>query len=115
MTIIYGVDTEKPFTPKDVRDAVVNCFTEAHNSVMEEYIKDIDKGASAEELEEMKKVNVRQIVRKAFEDSGGDFDSPTKVSIIGACRKLEEFAANFRNQELIQKHFGEIMELAEKL
>lgn len=115
MAIIYGVNTEKPFKPEDVREAIVRCFTEAHNEVMELYMKEIDKGASAEELEEMKKINVRQIARKAFKDSGGDFENPVKESIMGALGKLKEFAANFRNPELIQKHYGEIMELVNKL
>lgn len=115
MTIIYGVDTEKPFTVEDVREAIVRCFVQAHSEVMDSYINDIDKNASAEEIEEMKKVNVRQIIKKAFGDSGGDFDNPNKESIIGACGKLKEFAANFRNQEMIQEHYKEIMKLVEKL
>lgn len=115
MAIIYGVDTDKQFTAEDAREAIARCFTEAHNAVMEEYMRDIDKDATSEELEEMKKINVRQIVRDCFKKTGGDFDNPTKESIIAMLGKLKEFAANFRNQEIIKKHYGEIMELVSKL
>lgn len=46
---------------------------------------------------------------------GGDFDKPTKEDIFKVLEELKEFAKNFRNPEIIKKHYGEIMQLVEKL
>jgi hypothetical protein len=54
-------------------------------------------------------------VKKAFADSGGDFEKPSKKSIIECLEKLKEFAANFRNPSIIEKHYNEIMKLVSRL
>jgi hypothetical protein len=103
--IIYGVDLNKPITPVMARDALVECFIEAHcadaglgegdSVVVEEYVKDV--------------------VKKAFEDSKGDFENPTKPSIINTMDKLKDFAANFRDQSIIQKHYSEMMKIVKEM
>lgn len=104
-TLIYGVDTDKPIHADMVRDAISLCFFEAHC---------IDAGIE-EENKEINKVYCREIVKKAFSDSGGDFDHPTKSSILHALEKLAEFSRNFRDPSVIQKHMDEIMVLVGKL
>lgn len=114
MTIIYGIDTEKPVSPKDVRDAIVECFTQAHSealSDLENYNKDLTKA----DFEQMKRMNIRQMVRNYFEEVGGSYDAPTKDSIMNILGKLKEFAENFRDKSMIEKHFNEIKILVEKL
>ena len=116
MVIIYGVDTEKPITPKDVRDAIVRCFVEAHGEIL-----DLMRGTgsatsvSDEDFEKMKKMNVKELIRGFFQEAGGDYENPTKESLIAVCDRLAEFAKNFRKPEVIEKHYGEIMQLMEKL
>jgi hypothetical protein len=114
MTIIYGIDTEKPVSPKDVRDAIVECFTQAHSEALadlESYNKELTKA----DFEQMKRMNIRQMVRNYFEEVGGDYDSPTKDSIMSVIGKLKEFAEHFRDKDMIEKHFNEIKMLLEKL
>ncbi len=106
MSKIYGVDTDKPITPLMVRDAMIECFFQAHCADTEVVGEDAD--------ESVNKSYCRSIVKKAFKDSG-DFENPTKQSIMNAMENLAEFAKNFRNPEIIKKHSGEIMALIEKL
>jgi len=60
-------------------------------------------------------INVEMIVKKAFEDAGANWENPTKDGIIETCGNLAEFAKNFRNPEIIDKHYGQVMELVDKL
>ncbi|OGG01765.1 hypothetical protein A2Z33_00295 [Candidatus Gottesmanbacteria bacterium RBG_16_52_11] len=113
MAIIYGIDSDKPVSCEDVRDAIVECFTQAHQKELE----DLRQYAhlSDNEFEQLKRVNVRQMVRQYFLDSGGDYDRPTKQSLIGVIDKLKTFAWNFRSPEIIARQYGEIMQLVERL
>ena len=114
MNIVYGIDTDKQVNPKDVRDAITECFTQAHSealSDLESYSKDL----SQTEFEEMKRINVRQMIRNFFDETGGNYDSPNKDSILKVIEKLKEFAHNFRDQTIIDKHFKEILVLIEKI
>lgn len=113
MSIIYDIDTEKPYTPKDVRDAMVKCFYLAHKEVLEEVDQDINMPQLDKDIAHQ--INIEFIVKKAFEDAKANWENPTKEDIINACGNLAEFANNFRNQEIIKKHYGEIMELVNKL
>ena len=102
---IYGVNLQGQITPLMVRDAVVECFRQAHC---------LDSGIGSDD----KTINqeyCREIVKKAFDDAGADFDSPTKETILKALEGLKEFAKNFRNPSIIEKHYGEIMQLVNKL
>lgn len=111
---IYGVDPSKELNPVDVREAIVDCFTQAHGQILSEgrgFLKEL----SDEEFEEIKKLNVRELVRTYFEKVGADYEKPTKESLVQVCDQLREFAKNFRNPDLIKKHYQEIMLLIDKL
>lgn len=105
MTKIYGVDLEEDITPLMVRDAMIECFYRAHCVDAE---IDLQEGSA-------NKSYCQQIVEKAFTDSGGDFENPTKNSILAAMSELKKFSENFRDPKIIQKHAQEIMKLVEKL
>jgi len=102
---IYGVDISKIVTPLMVRDALVECFFQAHcaNSDVEEKDKDVNK------------LYCKEIVKNAFKKDGFEFDNPTKEGIILVMNGLAEFAKNFRDQELVQKNYNEIMQLVDKI
>ena len=102
---IYGVDTGKEVTPLMVRDAIIECFRQAHCA--DAGIGDDDK--------ETNSLYCKEIVEKAFNDAGGDFNNPSKEDILGALGNLAEFAKNFRNPKIIEKHYGDIMQLVNKL
>lgn len=112
--IIYGVDTSKEVTPIMVRDAIIKCFVLAHKEILE-MMKEYYKFGSKEEFKEMKELEVELLIKKYFKDTGGNFDNPTKEEIMKVLGKLAEYAKNFRNPEIIEKHYGEIMQLIGKL
>lgn len=114
MTIVYGVDTSKPVSVIDVRDAIVLCFVSAHAEILAE-LKRYDMNLDTEEFERIKILNVQQMIRGFFSDVGGDFEAPTKEAIEKVLEKLKAFAAHFRNQEVISKHHRELIELVEAL
>ena len=103
--IIYSIDLDAPVTPLMVRDAIVDCFWNAHCK---------DTGL-AEEEKETNKLYCKTIVEKAFADNNGDFNNPTKESIVACLNSLASFAKSFRDPTLIEEHYGEMMELVGKL
>ena len=103
--VLYGVDLNKPITPLMAREALVECFSQAHCA---------DAGLTPDN-NEVNKSYCQDIAKKAFIDSEGDFENPTKQSIIGAMGKLQDFAAKFRDPSIIQKHASEMMKVVEKI
>jgi hypothetical protein len=102
---IYGVDLDKPVTPFMARDALVECFFQAHCA---------DSGLGTDDPA-VNREYIQKLVKKAFGDAGGDFEKPTKQSILNVMAKLKDFAAHFRDQSIIQKHAGEMMKIVEKI
>jgi hypothetical protein len=102
---IYGIDPENVITPLMVRDATVECFFKAH--CMDSGIDPKEEGANRNYC--------REIVKKAFSDSGGHFNQPTKESIMRALEKLADFAKSFRDPSVIQEHYREIIKLVDQL
>lgn len=102
MVVVYGLDLEKEITPILVRDAITRCFIEAHRD---------DSGIEDGESEEY----CIEIVKKAFKETGGDFNYPSKESLVEVIKNLANFSKSFRNQELISKHYNQILEVINKL
>lgn len=103
MTIIYGVDDTKEVTPKMAVSAIIDCFYNAHHSQIEM--------STEVENDDINKEYCAQIVKKAFTETNGDIENPTKQSILKVLSWLADFSKNFRNQETIQKNVAEIMKL----
>ena len=112
--IIYGIDLSKPVTPVMVRDAIIDCFIQAHKEVLEE-MREYHEFKTEEDFEEMKRIDIKLLTKSKFEEAGADFDHPTKEDIVRVMDKLAKFAANFRKPEIVEKHYGEIAQLVEKL
>lgn len=92
-------------TAREVRDALVECFFEAHCEDAQ-----IGEGDSA-----LTRKYTTEVVKKAFTDVGGDFEKPTKQTLTAVIAKLKDFAGGFRDPSVIQRHAGEILELVEKI
>ena len=63
--IIYGVDINKKVTPVMVRDAIIQCFYEAHCNVLE-LAKDTFGKPSKKRFEDMKKTHVKELIYDIF-------------------------------------------------
>jgi len=109
MTEIYGVDTEKEVTPIMVRDAIMKCFSLAHKEIMD---KEREEGIISETS---KDEEVGLIVKQKFQESGADWDNPSRQDILQAMEKLADFAKQFRHQEIVERHFNQIMTLFKSL
>ena len=103
MSLIYGIDTTKEVTAEAVRRAIERCFFLAHCEQSE-----LDSGDKL-----MSEGYCNQIVRKAFKETNGDYDHPTKPQIELIMKWLSDFSKSFRNQEIIKKHMEEIHNLLE--
>jgi hypothetical protein len=101
MSNIYGVDTESEVTPLMVREAIINCFSEAH------CIQSGIQGSGRE----IAKQHCVGTIKRAFAETGGDFENPTRESLTGVVTWLADFSRMYRDQATIQKHRGEIMQL----
>lgn len=108
--IIYGVDISKDVTAIQVRDAIIECFFQAHGCVIEE-IKKFSNISSEEKLNELKRKTVLSIIQKKFNDIGADFNNPTKQNLIDVVEKLAEYSSQFRNPNSIDKNVNDIMRL----
>jgi uncharacterized protein YpuA (DUF1002 family) len=112
--VCYGVDLNKEVTPIEVRDAVVKCFISAHGAVLED-MKDPAKDISDQEFNNMKKMNVELLIKNMFKEIKGDYENPNRQQLMEVLDKLKEFAKNFRNPEIVKRHYEKIMKLVEKL
>jgi hypothetical protein len=103
--LVYGVDISQEVTPAQVRDALVECFNQAHCEMVE--LGDSDEVLSKEYC--------KSIVKNAFKKVGGDFEIPTKDKLGEVVGHLAKFSETFRNKEVIEKHAGEIADLVGRL
>ncbi|MFO8078568.1 MAG: hypothetical protein R6U21_08015 [Thermoplasmatota archaeon] len=111
---IYGVGLEETVTPVKVRDAIIHCFCEADDEIMDQLFQSCDFG-SAEEGEQKKLKHVEILIKKMFQEVNGDFDNPTKESLIGVIDKCAAYAGSVRDKETINKNYDAIMSLIERL
>ncbi|KKP67896.1 MAG: hypothetical protein UR68_C0020G0006 [Candidatus Roizmanbacteria bacterium GW2011_GWA2_35_19] len=95
---IYGIDTDNPVTPVMVRDAIVECFYQAH----------CEQTEMEEMNEEQLKNYCHELVKSSFSKANVSYDSPTKDDLLKVIGQLAEFSKSFRNPEVIKKHFEEI-------
>ena len=102
---VYGINPEGEVTPLMVRDAIIKCFTQAHC---------VDSGIDESEVK-ANELYCKQIVEKAFKDANDDFENPTRDGIMRVLENLKEFALNFRDPSIIEKHYGEIMQLVNRM
>jgi hypothetical protein len=112
--LIYGVDVTKKVTPVIVRDAIIQCFYEAHCNVLE-LARETFGHPPEKKFEEMKKSHVKELVQDIFIKIKGDFNNPTKENLLLVLKNLKDFASIYRKPELIKKHVKEIMTLINKL
>jgi hypothetical protein len=113
-TIIYGVDISKKVTPVMVRDAIIQCFFEAHDSILDlakDYFGDPDKDC----FDKMKKSHVKEMIENIFEKIDEDFNNPTKKGLLQVIEHLKKIANIYRDQDVIEKHVQEIMQLINKI
>ena len=100
-TIIYGVDITKRVTPIMVRDAMIQCFYEAHSNILE-LAKDFFGDPNRKKFEKMKKLHVKELIENIFDKIGENFNNPTKESLIQVVDYLKKMQKFTENQILLK-------------
>ena len=115
MVVVYGVDIDDEITPEKVRDAIIECFYNAHQDILKDMYILLEESKETEKPNEVGREYIKETVINYFIKVGGDFNNPVKEDILKVLEELKEFAKGFRSPEIINKHYGEIMKLVDKL
>lgn len=105
---IYGVDTSKKVTELQVRDAIIQCFLQAHNCILEE-IKNISDISSDQKMTQLKRKTVLSIIHQIFQEIDADFNHPTKQNLLEVVEKLAEYSSKYNQPNIIDRNVSEIM------
>lgn len=112
---VFGVYLDQEYTAQDVRDAMLKCFVQANG---ESIAKSMNIELPNDEAERSAKLNslTEKFLRQAFLETDGNYDEPTKQSIVSALNKLKEYAKQQgHSQDMIQNHVNQIMKLIDGL
>jgi len=88
----------------EVRQAIETCFVEAHR-------QDTNLEIGEENLTDEN--YCREIVRKAFRETEGDYENPNKESLMKVVDYLANYSSSLRDRETIENHKKEISSLVE--
>jgi hypothetical protein len=111
---IYGINLNENITPIMVRDAIVECYYQADIEVLNKLFYESDYD-SEEDEKKTKREHVEIMLKKMFNDINGDYNNPTKESLLNVIDKCKDFAKCFRDEEIIKKHYNEILELINRI
>ncbi len=112
---VFGVYLDQDYNAADVRDAMLKCFVQANG---ENIAKAMDIDLPEDQNQRSAKLNklTESFIRQAFKETSGNYDAPTKQSIIAALDKLKEYAEKQgHSQEMISDHVSQIMKLIDGL
>ena len=111
---MYGINIHaENITPEQVRDAIVQCFLKAHSDILKDFKS--YENLSEEEFEKIKLTDVLTLIRNFFYETNGDFDKPTKESLLKVIDKLANFSKKFRSSEEVDEHHKELTLLINKI
>jgi|GEM_PF-386329 len=111
---LYGIDIHKEsVTAEQVRDAVVECFLKAHGDILKDFKS--YENLSEEEFEKIKTMDIKMLIKNFFYETNGDFDHPTKESLLKVIDKLAYFSKKFRTPQEVDDHHKEMTLLINKI
>lgn len=113
--IIYGVDIDSEFTALDARDAIIRCFVEAHDEVLQETMFADQTTIDPDKIDQIKHLDIKMLINQMFTKVDGDFEHPDKQALLRLVDALGEFALSFRTPDVIERHAAEIKLLLAKL
>lgn len=110
----YGVNLTDQITPIMVRDAIIACYYAADLEVLDKLFQMSDFH-SQDESEQLKRKHVELMIKKFFYDVQGDFDHPTKESLINVINKCRALAYRFRDKQVIEGNHQRMLALINKI
>lgn len=94
------------------RDLITRCFLEAQK----ETFYRVRERAGVSHNEDSVKKSIDNVVKMAFKSTGGDYDNPSKESLMKVVGQLAENAASFGTPEdIIDHHKGLIEKIFSRL
>ena len=109
-SFVYGVKFDGEITPCMVRDAIITCFYQAHHKVLENMYQ-VQDFPNADIENEVKLRHVKVLIKNMFREVNGDFESPTKKTLLDVLDRCAEYARIFRDEKTVVDHYNEILEL----
>ena len=99
-------------TPIKARDLIVQCFFEAQKETIAAAGKKLGHAPDDAELQN----TVVGAVRLAFRETAGDFDQPTKSTLVGAVEVLARKSQQWGTpSNIVQYHKGQIERVLQSL
>jgi hypothetical protein len=99
-------------TPEKARDLIVNCLLETQREVFMRQRENL--GLACDERSIMHSVN--GAVRLAFAKTGGDFNNPTKDSLMAAVESLSRTVATWGTPpEVVEQNSSQVMIMMRRL
>jgi len=96
----------------EVREALVNCFIEAHKEFMKKGAELVGSTTSDDDIRK----KTTTLIKMAFSRVNADFNNPTKNDFLKVMGVLQDQAkAAGRDMSIIQKHAGQMMTLVNQL
>jgi len=93
-------------TPVKARDLVIDCFFHAQKETFHAIKEKLNKESSDEEILE----SVRSIIKMTFDETGGDFENPTKQQLMAVIMNIAEKSKAWGTPEDIINHHKEQIE-----
>ena len=88
-------------TPSKARDIMLTCFIEAQKETFARSKKDLGIGSDDRQLRE----SITTAIKMVFKEIGGDYEKPSKESLIRAMEVLGRRAASWGTpQDIIEYH-----------
>ena len=111
---IYGVNVKAKITPVMVRDAIIECYYQADAEVLDSLFQYANFDSKDEE-DDTKRYHIEITIKRFFDLVNGDYNNPTKESLINVIDKCKEFAKMFRDESIIESNYKKILILIDKL
>ncbi|RMD59682.1 hypothetical protein D6821_00660 [Candidatus Parcubacteria bacterium] len=111
---LFGVKISNPPTPQEIKEAIVQCFLQAHQKQLKA-LKEFSPQLTAAEEKTLKRTTIETLLKKLSEQDGNDFDKPTKQGLLQLLDRLKNYASYFRDKKIIERHYQQIKQLVDLL
>lgn len=102
---MYGVELGDLITPEKVLKVIIECFFQAH--CLDSQLVD--------STPEVNHSYCEQLVKQKFQEVGGNYDVPSKESLLKLVESLAKYSEGFRDKTVIEQHLREISALIDQL
>lgn len=107
-------ESDQPLTAIQVRDAIIKCFGEAHDKVLDS-LEEFSDSKDPAQLEKFKQMDILMTVKSICKKCSVNFDNPTKEDLVKIIDELAKFSSNFRSEEIINRNYEIALDLINRI